>query len=408
MFQKCFMQLSELNLSGKRVLMRVDFNVPLDAQQQITDDTRMRAALPSIRHILDAGASLVLMSHLGRPQKKLLEDGAVDKKRFSLQPLVSHLGELTGASVDFAADCVGAEAEEKAKALAAGSILLLENTRFHKEEKKGDAAFAEKLARLADVYVNDAFGTAHRAHASTTTVAQYFEAGTKAFGLLLQRELEQADRLLSSTEKPFTAIVGGAKVSDKILLLERLLDEVEQLLIGGGMAYTFIKAQGGQIANSLVEEEKLDLARSLLAKAEEKGVALLLPEDSVAADAFSNAANKEVVASAAIPEGWMGLDIGPKARTAFAEAIERSKRILWNGPMGVFEMPHFAEGTMAMANAVAKATDKGAFSLVGGGDSVSAVNKSGVAERISFISTGGGAMLELLEGKVLPGVEAMG
>ena len=396
-----------LDVSGKKVLVRVDFNVPLNENHHITDNTRMQAALPTIKYILDHGGAAILMSHLGRPMKKTKEDGSIDVEAFTLKHLAEHLAELTGAKVRFCPETVGEQATQMAAELQAGEILLLENTRFNAGEKKGDEAFAKKLAKLADCYVNDAFGTAHRAHASTTTVAQFFAPEQKSFGFLMDNEIKNANKVLHEPERPLTAIVGGAKVSDKILLLERLIDFVDKLIVGGGMAYTFMKASGGNIGNSLVEEEKLDLARQLVKKAEEKGVELLLPADSIIADAFDADANTDTADSMDIPDGWMGLDIGPKARQAFAAVIKGSKTILWNGPMGVFEMEAFAQGTTAIAQAVADATDQGAFSLVGGGDSVSAVNKNGLSERISFVSTGGGAMLEFLEGKDLPGIEAM-
>ena len=396
-----------LDVSGKNVLVRVDFNVPLDKSHNITDDTRMQAALPTIKYILDHGGAAILMSHLGRPMKKKKEDGSIDVEAFTLQHLVDHLSALTGAKVHFCPETIGEKATQMAADLPTGEILLLENTRFNEGEKKGDEAFAKKLAQLADCYVNDAFGTAHRAHASTTTVAQFFTPDQKSFGFLMDNEIKNANKVLHNPERPLTAIVGGAKVSDKILLLERLLDFVDKLIVGGGMAYTFMKASGGNIGNSLVEEEKLDLARKLVEKAKNKGVELLLPADSIIADQFAADAKTDTADSMSIPDGWMGLDIGPKARQAFAAIIKGSKTILWNGPMGVFEMEAFAQGTTAIAQAVAEATDQGAFSLVGGGDSVSAVNKNNLADRISFVSTGGGAMLEFLEGKDLPGIEAM-
>jgi len=396
-----------IDFNDKKALVRVDFNVPLDGSYNITDDTRMRSALPTIRHILDNGGAAILCSHLGRPMKKTKEDGSIDVERFTLRHLVDHLANLTGASVKFCEETVGPKAQEMAKALKAGEILLLENTRFHPGEKKGDEAFAKELADLGDVYINDAFGTAHRAHASTTTVAQFFPPEKKTFGLLLEKEIENASRVLNHPEHPFTAIVGGAKVSDKILLLEKMVDSVDNIIIGGGMAYTFMKAQGGKIGNSLVEEDRLETAAQLLKTAKEKGVNIHLPEDSVIADDFAADANTKITASMEIPDGWMGLDVGEKARKAFAQVIKDSKMIIWNGPMGVFEMEKFANGTLAIAKAVAEATDSGAFSLVGGGDSVSAANKSGLADKISFVSTGGGAMLEFLEGKELPGIQAI-
>ncbi len=398
----------QLDFNGKKVLMRVDFNVPLNGNNEITDDTRMRAALPTIRHVLDQGGAVILMSHLGRPQKKRLDDGSINVEKFTLRHVVNHLSQLlNGASVAFCPKTVGEQAETMAANLAAGEVLVLENTRFQAEEAKGDATFAQQLAQLADIYVNDAFGTAHRAHASTTTVAQYFPKENKSFGFLMQKEIENATRVLNDPARPLTAIIGGAKVSDKILLLERLIDLANHIIIGGGMAYTFVKAQGGQTGNSLVEEDKQDLALQLLAKAKDKGVQIHLPADSVIADNFAADAQHEVQPSAAVPHGWMGLDIGPDARAAFAAVIQASKTILWNGPMGVFEMPNFANGTKQIAQSVADATATGAFSLVGGGDSVAAVNQMGLADAVSYVSTGGGAMLEFLEGKELPGIAAM-
>lgn len=394
-----------LNVKNKKVLVRVDFNVPLNSERQITDDTRIRGALPTIRYILDNGGAAILMSHLGRPKPG--PDGSIDVERFTLRHLVNHLSALTGAEVHFCPELVGDEAAEMAAALPMGQILLLENTRFHAGETKGDEKLARQLAELGDVYVNDAFGSAHRAHASTTTVAQFFGPGEKSFGFLMEKEVENANRVLNNPQRPLTAIIGGAKVSDKILLLERLIDFVDNLLIGGGMAYTFLRAQGGATGNSLVEEDKIDLAQELLAKAKEKGVKLHLPTDSIIADRFANEAEFTSADSHAIPDGWMGLDIGEKARSDFSKVINESKTILWNGPMGVFEMSNFANGTKTIAQAVADATGKGAFSLIGGGDSVAAVTQMGLANEVSFVSTGGGAMLEFLEGKELPGVAAI-
>lgn len=392
--------IDDLNFSGKKALIRVDFNVPLDKAYNITDDTRMQAAVPTIKKILDDGGSAILMSHLGRPKQG-------PEEKYSLKHLVNHLSELLkGVNVHFASDCVGEEAEEKASQLQSGEVLLLENTRFHPEETKGDEELAKKMARLGDVYVNDAFGSAHRAHSSTTTVAQYFDE--KAAGYLLKAELENADKILNNAEKPFTAIMGGAKISDKIEIIERLLDRVDNLIIGGGMSYTFFHAMGGKVGDSLVEEDKLDLANELIRKAKDKGVHLHLPIDSVIADKFDNDANIKIANNHAIEDGWMGLDIGPEAREVFAQNIERSKTILWNGPMGVFEMPNFAEGTRRIAEAVVNATEKGAFSLIGGGDSAAAVNNLGYGEKVSYVSTGGGALLEHMEGKELPGVKALG
>ena len=396
-----------LDFNNKKVLVRVDFNVPLDDKFNITDDTRIKGALPTIKHILKNGGAVILMSHLGRPQKKLMEDGSVNVNAFTLKHIVKHLSKLLRKKVQFCTQTVGNEATKMAKGLKSGEVLLLENTRFQKEESAGDKAFAKKLAALADLYVNDAFGTGHRAHASTTIVAQYFKKANKSFGFLMQNEIENAERVLNNPDRPLTAIIGGAKVSDKILLLERLIDFVNNLLIGGGMAYTFLKAQGGLVGNSLVEEDKLKLANRLLAKAKKKGVKIYLPKDSVIADKFDAKAKKEMKYSKRIRKGWMGLDIGKIAQKEFAEVILNSKTILWNGPMGVFELKPFANGTKAIARAVAKATSKGAFSLVGGGDSVAAVNQMGLAEKVSYVSTGGGAMLEFLEGKELPGIAAI-
>ncbi len=397
----------KIDYKGKKALVRVDFNVPLDSNFNITDDTRIRGALPTIRHILDNGGAAILMSHLGRPTKKLLPDGSIDKEKFTLNHVVGHLSELLNVKVKFCDELVGDKAQKMAAGLQPGEVLILENTRFEPGETKGDETLAKQLAEMGDVYVNDAFGTAHRAHASTTTVAQFFGKGKKEFGFLMDAEVKAAQKMLSNPPRPLTAIIGGAKVSDKILLLERLIDFVDNLLIGGGMAYTFVKAQGGNVGKSLVEEDKQELALKLLEKAKNKGVQLLLPEDSAIADNFDNSAKVSSANSHAIPDGWMGLDIGEKARKAYAGVVHDSKAILWNGPMGVFEMDNFAAGTKAIAEAVAEATQNGAFSLVGGGDSVAAVNQMGLADEISHVSTGGGAMLEFLEGKELPGIKAI-
>ena len=397
----------ELNYKGKKALIRVDFNVPLDSNNQVTDDTRIRGAIPTIKHIIDQGGAAILMSHLGRPTRKLLPDGSIDKEKFTLHHIVAPLSKLLGVEVLFCDDLVGEKAKKMAAALQPGQVLVLENTRFEPGETKGDEGLARQLAELGDVYVNDAFGTAHRAHASTTTVAQFFDKGAKEFGFLMDAEVKNASKVLHNPQRPLTAIIGGAKVSDKILLLERLIDFVDNLLIGGGMAYTFLKAQGGQVGNSLVEEDKQELALKLLEKAKQKGVQLLLPEDSIIADKFDNAAQSTSANSLAIPDAWMGLDIGEKARKAYSEVIRNSKTLLWNGPMGVFEMEKFAKGAKAIAEVAAQATKKGAFSLVGGGDSVAAVNQMGLADEISHVSTGGGAMLEFLEGKELPGIKAI-
>ena len=389
------------NFKGQKALIRVDFNVPLDASLNITDDTRMRATIPTINKILSDGGSVILMSHLGRPK-----DGPTDK--YSLKHLVNHLVKLlNGATVKFADDCIGASAYEKAAALQSGEVLLLENLRFYKEEEKGDTAFAEKLSKLGDVYVNDAFGTAHRAHASTAVIAQFFPGDKKMFGLLMEGEVASAEKIMHKSENPFTAIIGGAKVSDKILIIENLLERATDIIIGGGMAYTFMKAQGGHIGGSLCEEDRLQTALDLLKKAEAKGVCIHLPSDSVIADKFAADANTSSAPSNEIPTGWMGLDIGLNACEQFTNCIKRSKTILWNGPMGVFEMEKFQHGTKAIATAVAAATQAGAFSLVGGGDSVAAVNQFGFADKVSYVSTGGGALLEYFEGKVLPGIAAI-
>ena len=397
----------QINFKDKQVIVRVDFNVPLDAHFNITDDTRIRAAVPTIQKIIADGGSVILLSHLGRPLKKLAADGSLDRQKFSLRHTQTRLAELTGVRVQFADDCVGDEVVALANSTPKGEILLLENTRFHAGEEQGDRAFAAQLAQLGNVFVNDAFGTAHRAHASTTVIADFFAPDAKTFGYLMESELRAADRIMHSPERPLTAIVGGAKVSDKLLLLDSLLDKVNILIVGGGMAYTFMKAMGGTIGNSLCEDDKLDLAKALLFKAREKNVQLLLPVDSIVADAFSPTAKTRTERSNVISDGWLGLDIGADARQSFAEAIRASKTILWNGPMGVFEMEAFAEGTRTIAKAVAEATANGAYSLVGGGDSVAAVTQMGLADKVSYVSTGGGAMLELLEGKVLPGVAAI-
>ena len=389
------------NFAGQKVLIRVDFNVPLNDKFEITDDNRMRAVIPTIKKILNDGGSVILMSHLGRPK-----DGPSEK--YSLRHLIPHLVKLLGGTtVLFANDATGEEAVEKAAALQPGDVLLLENLRFHKEEEKGDEAFAEKLSKLGDVYVNDAFGTAHRAHASTAIIAKFFPGDKKMFGLLMENEVESAEKVLHKSEKPFTAILGGAKVSDKILIIENLLNRANNIIIGGGMAYTFLKAQGKEIGSSLCEEDKLDLANDLLAKAKEKGVSFYLPEDSVVADKFSNDADTKMVSNDHIEKGWMGLDIGDEAIKDFGAVIFSSKTILWNGPMGVFEMDKFKKGTKAVADFIVEATQKGAFSLVGGGDSVAAVNQFGLADKVSYVSTGGGAMLEYFEGKELPGIAAI-
>ena len=396
---------SQHSFANEKALIRVDFNVPLNDKFEITDDTRMRAAIPTIQKILKDGGSVILMSHLGRPK-----DGPTDK--YSLKHLVPHLQELlnnagTKTTVLFATDCIGEPATSAAAQLKPGQVLLLENLRFHKEEEKGDKSFAEQLAHLGDVYVNDAFGTAHRAHASTAVIAQFFPKEKRMFGLLMESEVLSAEKVLHQSQKPFTAIIGGAKVSDKILIIENLLDRATDIIIGGGMAYTFFKATGGKIGNSLCENDRLDTAKALLKKAEEKGVRIHLPADSIIADKFDANANDSSAPSNNIPDGWMGLDIGENACEQFTNVLHRSKTILWNGPMGVFEMTKFQHGTKAIAKAVAEATAGGAFSLVGGGDSVSAVNQFGYADKVSYVSTGGGAMLEYFEGKELPGIAAI-
>ena len=388
------------DFNGKKVLIRVDFNVPLDKETlEITDDKRIRAALPTIQHILKGGGSLIVISHLGRPK-----EGPEDK--YSLRHITARIAELVGTNVLFANDCIGAEAVEKSKALKAGEILVLENVRFYKEETKGDMDFAGKLAALGDCYVNDAFGTAHRAHASTTQIASFFP-NDKMAGFLMDAEIESARKVMEKTERPFTAIVGGAKVSDKVLIVENLLNVADNIIIGGGMAYTFFKAQGGEIGNSLCEEERLETCLEILEKAKEKGVNIYLPVDSTIADKFAPDAAKENAASNTIPSGWMGLDIGTEAASIFKEVVMNSKTILWNGPMGVFEMDAFANGTRTIAEAVAEATKAGAYSLIGGGDSAAAVQKFGFADAVSHVSTGGGALLEYFEGKELPGIKAI-
>ena len=389
------------DFKGKRALIRVDFNVPLDKETlTITDDTRIRAALPTIKHILSEGGSVVLMSHLGRPK-----EGPEDK--FSLKHIVKHTAELLQTEVKFAIDCIGAEAFEMSANLQAGEVLLLENLRFYKQETAGTESFAESLAKHGDVYVNDAFGTAHRAHASTAIIAKYFPKD-KMFGYLLEAEIKSVDKVLNSEEKPLTAIVGGAKVSSKITIIERLLDKVDNLIVGGGMAFTFVKAKGGEVGGSLVEDDYLDVARKILTEAKVKGVNVYIPKDAVIADSFSNEANRKTVPSDQIPSGWMGLDTGAETSKDCAEILKNSKLILWNGPMGVFEMDNFQQGTKDVANAIVDATaNNGAFSLIGGGDSVAAINKFNLADKVSYVSTGGGAMLEYLEGIELPGIKAI-
>jgi phosphoglycerate kinase len=391
--------IDQSNFKDKKALIRVDFNVPLDKDFNITDDKRMRAALPTINKILEDGGSVILMSHLGRPK-----GGPEDK--YSLKHILTDLSAILNLEVKFADDCIGASAVSQAKDLRPGEVLLLENLRFYPEEEKGDQQFAEKLAKLGDIYVNDAFGTAHRAHASTTIVAQFFP-NAKYFGYLMAEELKNAEKVNHGATKPFTAIMGGAKVSDKILLIESLLEKVDNLIIGGGMAYTFAKAQGGEIGTSLLEEDRMALCLELLEKAKAKGVNLILPVDTVIADKFDNDAAKSLVDTGKIPADWMGLDIGPKTIALFSETIKNSKTLLWNGPMGVFEMANFEQGTKAIAEAVVAATKEGAFSLIGGGDSAAAIAKFGLEDEVSYVSTGGGALLEYMEGKELPGVKAI-
>ena len=391
--------IDDINFKGKRALIRVDFNVPLDKSFNVTDDNRIRATIPTINKILSDGGSCILMSHLGRPKEG-------PEEKFSLKHTVKKTEELLGRPVKFGGDCIGDEAYKLSGALKPGDVLLLENLRFYKQEEKGDVGFSEKLSKHGDIYVNDAFGTAHRAHASTTIVAQFFKE--KCAGYVMGAELENADKVIKRAAKPFTAIMGGAKISDKILIIENLLDKVNNLIIGGGMAYTFFKALGGNVGKSLVEEDKLDLAKELIKKAKEKGVEFLLPMDSIIADKFAADANTNIANNHAIQDGWMGLDIGPQAIEVFSKAVSNSKTILWNGPMGVFEMEKFAGGTKAIAQAVVDATGKGAFSLIGGGDSAAAVAQLGFSEKVSYVSTGGGALLEYFEGKELPGVKALG
>ncbi len=387
------------SFEGKKAIVRVDFNVPLDSDFRVTDDNRIRGALPTIKKIVDDGGAAVLMSHLGRPKSG-------PEEKFSVKHIVPELEKLTGRDVKFAPDCIGEETLEMKKNLKPGDILLLENLRFYKEETKGDEDFASRLAEGCDVYVNDAFGTAHRAHASTTIIARFFP-DEKLFGFLINSELENMDRLMHMPEEPFTAIMGGAKVSDKIQLIENMLDRIDNLIIGGGMAYTFIKAQGGEIGDSLCEDDRLDTALDIIRIAKEKDVSIFLPSDSVNGDKFDAEANVRLTAADSIDKGWMGLDIGIETIKEYSSVIERSKTILWNGPMGVFEMEKFSNGTSEIAKAIAEATDKGAFSLIGGGDSVAAINKNKLADRVSYVSTGGGAMLEYMEGKELPGIAAI-
>ncbi len=388
------------DFKGKRALIRVDFNVPLDKDTlEVTDNTRIRAAMPTIKHILGKGGSVVIMSHLGRPKD-------ASEPRFSLKNIVSHTSNVLGVDIKFGGDCVGADALKMSSELKPGEVMMLENVRYYKQETTGTESFAEILSKHGDVYVNDAFGTAHRAHASTTVVAKFFP-NDKMFGFLIEGEIKSVDKVLNSTEKPLTAIVGGAKVSSKITIIERLLDKVDNLIVGGGMAYTFVKASGGKVGNSLVEDDYLEMATRIINEAKAKGVNLYIPVDTVIADAFDNNANRKEVAIDEIPDGWMGLDVGSETAKECAEIISNSRLILWNGPMGVFEMENFQAGTVAVANAIVDATSKGAFSLIGGGDSVAAINKFNLADKVSYVSTGGGAMLEYLEGKELPGIKAI-
>ena len=387
------------NFHGKKVLVRVDFNVPLNDQFEITDDTRIRAAIPTIQKIRQEGGAVILMSHLGRPK-----NGPEDK--FSLKHLVSDLSAKLDTEVQFADDCIGAQAKEKAAALQPGQVLLLENLRFYKEETKGDETFAQKLSELADTYVNDAFGTAHRAHASTAVIAQFFP-NDKMFGYVMANEIKSINKVIKEGKSPLTAILGGAKVSGKIEIINHLLDKVDNLIIGGGMMFTFIKALGGKVGSSLVEDALIETAREAIVKADELGVTIYLPSDTVIADKFANDANTQTVRVSEIPDGWMGLDIGPETEKTFAGVIESSATLLWNGPMGVFEMENFSNGTKAVAMSLVKATEKGSYTLVGGGDSVAAINKYNLQDKVSYVSTGGGAMLEYIEGKELPGIAAI-
>ena len=390
--------LQDFNFKNQKAIIRVDFNVPLDENFHVTDSTRIEAAKPTIVHILADGGRVILLSHLGRPK-------GVEEK-YSLKHIVKTASEILGTEVLFASDCVGDIAETAAKNLQPGQVLLLENLRFYDEEEVGDVAFAKQLASLGDIYVNDAFGTAHRAHASTTIIAQFFES-KKCFGALLTKEIESLNRVLKNSEKPVTAVLGGSKVSSKITVIENILDKIDHMIIGGGMTFTFVKALGGKIGNSICEDDKMELALEILKIAKEKGVQIHIPVDVVAADAFSNDAKTQIVDVTEIPDGWQGLDAGPKSLEAFREVIMESKTILWNGPLGVFELPAFANGTITLGKYIAESTENGAFSLVGGGDSVSAVKQFGLEDKMSYVSTGGGAMLEMLEGRTLPGVAAI-
>ncbi|MBA4240902.1 MAG: phosphoglycerate kinase [Sphingobacteriaceae bacterium] len=399
--------IDSLNFQNKRALIRVDFNVPLNDAFEVTDDTRIRAAAPTIKQILEKGGSVILMSHLGRPKDTSAGSATLANEKYSLKHIVSTVSKLTGAEVMFADDCIGTDAFAKSAALKPGQVLLLENLRFYKEEEKGDVAFAEKLSKHGDIYVNDAFGTAHRAHASTAVIAQFFAADAKCFGYVMAGEVASIDKVINGAEAPFTAIVGGAKVSDKILIIEQLMGKANNILIGGGMAFTFVKAMGGTIGKSLCEDDKLELAKELLEKAKAKGVSLYIPTDAVIADNFANDANIKESDINSIPDGWMGLDISNGTIKTYSEVIKNSKTILWNGPMGVFEMSSFENGTKQVALAIAEATKLGAFSLIGGGDSVAAINKYNLASQVSYVSTGGGALLEYIEQGSLPGVRAV-
>lgn len=393
------------NFKNQKVLVRVDFNVPMTSDHKISDNTRIVKAMPTLNYILENGGSLILISHLGRPTKSLDENGNINVEKFTLRYMIPELEAQFGKKVDFASDCIGEEAVQKAAALKPGEILLLENLRFYKEEEKGDEEFAKKLASLATYFVFDAFGTAHRKHASTFYVSALFDKDHKDLGFLVHEEYQSANRLLNNPERPYTSIIGGAKVSDKIKLLDKLISVSDNILIGGGMAYTFIKAQGGEIGNSLFEPDYIQTARDILANAKAKGINFMLPEDSVISEKFSDAGEAKIVKSSEVPSDWMALDIGPEAIKKYSEVIRNSKSIMWNGPLGVFEMEKFSKGTFEIATAIADATDNGAFSMIGGGDSVSAINKSGLANNVSFISTGGGAMLEFIENGGLPCID---
>lgn len=393
------------NYQNHKVLVRVDFNVPMTSDHKVSDNTRIVKAMPTLKHILDNGGSLILMSHLGRPTKSLDANGNIDVEKFTLRYMIPELEAQFGKKVDFATDCIGEEAKQKASNLKSGEILLLENLRFYKEEEKGDEEFAKKLAAFGTYFVFDAFGTAHRKHASTFFVSTLFDKDHKELGFLVDEEYQSANKLLNNPARPYTSIIGGAKVSDKIKLLDKLISVSDNILIGGGMAYTFIKAMGGEIGNSLFEPDYVQTARDILQNAKDKGIRFLLPEDSVAADKFSDSADTKLVNSDEVPTDWMALDIGPKAIETYKDVILNSKSIMWNGPLGVFEMAKFSKGTFEIAESIAESTGNGAFSMIGGGDSVSAINKSGLSEKVSFISTGGGAMLEFIENGGLPCID---